>query len=83
MDLDVVYKQLLDGHRTWKTTLSNIKSKRKIDRSAKHVITQFAELQYCNRWSKEAFRMLILSVQQIRIRSSCCVTLLASQDNAL
>ena len=49
MDLDFVYKQLLDGHKASKTILFilDMISKRKIDRSYKHFIPQFAELQYC------------------------------------
>ena len=35
-------KQLLDGHKPCNTT------KIKVDRSYKHFIPQFAELQYCN-----------------------------------
>ena len=46
VDSDFVYKQLLDGHKACKTTKS--KSKRKIDRSYKHFMPQFAELRYCN-----------------------------------
>ena len=42
MDLDFVYKQLLDGH---KAIVLGIISKRKIDWSYKHFIPQ---LQYCN-----------------------------------
>ena len=40
MDLDFVYKQLLDGHKVCKTKLSLT--------SYKHFILQFAELKYCN-----------------------------------
>ena len=48
-------------------------SKRKIGRSYKHFIPQFAELQYCNDGqNKYKFTTLMLSVQQIRIRSPCC-----------
>ena len=50
LDLDFVYKKLLDEH---KLSLQNhimldIISKRKTDRSYKHFIPHFAELQYCN-----------------------------------
>ena len=50
MDLDFVYKQLLDGHKACKTIdiILDTISKRKIDRSCKHFIPQFGELQYCN-----------------------------------
>ena len=49
VDLDFVYKQLLDRH---KKSLQNhiildIISKRMIQRSYKHFIPQFAELKYC------------------------------------
>ena len=45
--LDFVYKQLLDEHKACKTTLSLQRLiKRKTDRSYKHFIPQFAELQY-------------------------------------
>ena len=40
-----VYKQLLDGHKACKFTLS---LKRKIDWSYKHFIPQFAEIRYCS-----------------------------------
>ena len=45
VDLDFVYKQLLD--RQHHIILGTI-SKRKIDRSYQHFIPQSAELQYCN-----------------------------------
>ena len=48
VELDFVYKQLLDGHKACKTTLYLPQRERKIDRSYKHFIPQFAKLQYCN-----------------------------------
>ena len=44
----------------------------KIDRSYKHFIPQFAELQYCNDGQNKHCDVNAKSVQQIRIRSSCC-----------
>ena len=46
MDLDFVYKQLLDGHKH--RIILDTMSKRKIDRSYEHFIPQSAELEYCN-----------------------------------
>ena len=50
VDLDFVYKQLLDEHKPCKIILIILDtiSKRKTDRSYKHFIPQFAELQYYN-----------------------------------
>ena len=49
MDLDFVYKQLLDGYKACKTKIIiDTISKRKIDRSYKHFIPHFAEPQYCD-----------------------------------
>ena len=49
VDIDFVYKQLLDGHEACKNhIILHTSSKRKIDRSCKHFVPQFAELQYCN-----------------------------------
>ena len=47
MDLDFVYIYLIDIKLENHIILNTI-SKRKIDRSYKHFILQFAELQYCN-----------------------------------
>ena len=50
VDLDFVYKQLLDGYKACKTTLSldTQYQKRKINRSCRHFIPQLPEPQYCN-----------------------------------
>ena len=73
MDLDFVYKQLLDGHKACKTTLSLTQyHKKKIDWSNKHFIPQSADLQYCNDGQNKHYDVNILSVRQISIRSSCC-----------
>ena len=75
VDLDFVHKQLLDGHKPCNTTLSLTQYQREsfIDRSYKHFIPQFAELQYCNDGQSKHLRCrCMLCVQQIRIRSSCC-----------
>ena len=50
VDLDFVYKQLLDGCEACKTTLNilDTMSKRKIDRTCKNFIPQLLELQYCS-----------------------------------
>ena len=50
VDLDFVYKQLLDGHKACKTTLSltQYQRERLIGLTGILNIPQFAELQYCN-----------------------------------
>ena len=62
---DFVYKQLLEGIKLANHIILDIISKRKIDRSYKHFIPQFAELQCCNDGQNKHLRCLyILSVQQ-------------------
>ena len=57
VDLDFVYKQLLDGHKACKKSIIlDTISKIKIDRSYKHFIPQFAELQYCNNGQNKHLR---------------------------
>ena len=48
MDLDFMYKQLLDGHKPCNTTLSLTQYQREIGWSYKRFIPQYAEMQYCN-----------------------------------
>ena len=49
VDLNFVYKQLLDEHKACKTTLSLTQYQReKLRGLNKHFIPQFPELQYCN-----------------------------------
>ena len=73
MDLDSVYKQLLDGHKPSNTTLSLTQYQR--ERLIGLTSILYLSLQNCSTvtMAKQAFTMLImLRLQQICIRSSCC-----------
>ena len=80
MDLDFMYKQLLDRHKPCNITfILDTISKRKIDKSYKHFIPQFAELQYyCQ-----------TSIYDVNVKcaaytySKFLLSLLTSQDNSL
>ena len=71
LDLDFVYKQLLDGHKSCNTTLSltQYQGERLIGLTS---ILYLSLQNYSTVTMVKTFTMLMLSVQQIRIRSSCC-----------
>ena len=65
VDLDSVYKQLLDGHKACKATLSLTQYQR--ERLIGPPSILYLSLQNYSTvtgWSKQSFAMLILSVQQ-------------------
>ena len=72
VELDFVYKQLLDGHKACKCTLSLTQYQR--ERLIGLTSILYLSLQNCSTVTmvKASITILILSVQQICIRSSCC-----------
>ena len=71
VDLDFMYKQLLDGHKSCKITLSLTQYQR--ERLIGIASMLYLSLQNCSTVTmvKQVSMMLILSVQQIHIPSSC------------
>ena len=71
MDLDFLYKQLLDGHKACKTTLSLTQYQREKLIGLASIL--YLSLQNCSTVTmvKTSIYDVNTNVQQIRIRSSC------------